>query len=51
MAVGGVRRVVVYSRRAISQGEELTYDYKFPTEMDNKIPCLCGSSKCRGFLN
>lgn len=25
-------------------------DYHFPFEQD-KIPCLCGSVKCRGFLN
>lgn len=25
-------------------------DYHFPFEQD-KIPCLCGSAKCRGFLN
>ena len=32
------------------QGEELTYDYKFPIEED-KIVCLCGMSKCRKYLN
>ena len=25
-------------------------DYHFPIEQD-KIPCLCGSAKCRGTLN
>ena len=25
-------------------------DYHFPFEQD-KIPCLCGSTKCRGYLN
>jgi len=28
----------------------LDTDYHFPIEQD-KIPCLCGSPKCRGFLN
>ncbi|CAG13651.1 unnamed protein product, partial [Tetraodon nigroviridis] len=28
----------------------ITYDYNFPCE-DTKIPCLCGASGCRGFLN
>ena len=28
----------------------LKYYYKFQIE-DNKIPCLCGSSNCRGTLN
>lgn len=33
--------------------EELTYDYKFEREIDSddRIPCLCGSSGCKGFLN
>jgi histone-lysine N-methyltransferase SETD1 len=26
-------------------------DYHFPIEQDNKIPCLCGSTKCRKYLN
>jgi histone-lysine N-methyltransferase SETD1 len=33
--------------------EELTYDYKFEREIDatDRIPCLCGSIGCKGFLN
>lgn len=33
--------------------EELTYDYKFERELgsDDRIPCLCGSTNCKGFLN
>lgn len=33
--------------------EELTYDYKFEREWDSddRIPCLCGSTGCKGFLN
>jgi [histone H3]-lysine4 N-trimethyltransferase SETD1 len=33
--------------------EELTYDYKFEREMgsEDRIPCLCGSTGCKGFLN
>jgi histone-lysine N-methyltransferase SETD1 len=33
--------------------EELTYDYKFEREFDSddRIPCLCGSTGCKGFLN
>jgi len=46
----GKKKIVIYSCRDISQGEEITYDYKFPLEED-KIPCRCGTAKCRGFLN
>ena len=34
----------------IKRGEELTYDYKFPIE-DVKIPCTCGTKRCRRYLN
>jgi histone-lysine N-methyltransferase SETD1 len=36
-----------------SADEELTYDYKFEREInsDDRIPCLCGSVGCKGFLN
>lgn len=43
-------RVVIYASKDIRPGEELLYDYKFPLE-DKKIPCHCGSKKCKGFLN
>lgn len=33
--------------------EELTYDYKFEREYGStdRIPCLCGTAACKGFLN
>ncbi|KAL8807519.1 MAG: hypothetical protein Q9182_000684 [Xanthomendoza sp. 2 TL-2023] len=47
------KRIVIYALRDIGQNEELTYDYKFEREWgsDDRIPCLCGSSGCKGFLN
>jgi len=50
MRVDRKPRVVIYSKRNIKMGTELTYDYKFPIE-ENKIPCTCGAQKCRLFLN
>lgn len=44
------KHIVIFAQRSIKRGEELTYDYKFPIE-DVKIPCLCGSRKCRKYLN
>ncbi|KAL4223429.1 Histone-lysine N-methyltransferase setd1b [Mactra antiquata] len=44
------KKIVIYSRRDINVNEEIVYDYKFPIE-DEKIPCLCGASNCRGTLN
>ncbi|EEB05744.1 histone lysine methyltransferase Set1 [Schizosaccharomyces japonicus yFS275] len=48
--VEGHQKIVIYADRDIEEGEELTYDYKFPEEVD-KIPCLCGAPTCRGYLN
>jgi hypothetical protein len=46
------KKIVIYSKRDIHPGEEITYDYKFPIEPDDKkISCLCGTSKCRKYLN
>uniref|UniRef100_A0A0K0DW65 [histone H3]-lysine(4) N-trimethyltransferase n=1 Tax=Strongyloides stercoralis TaxID=6248 RepID=A0A0K0DW65_STRER len=50
ISVGKDPRIVIYSKRLIKKGEEITYDYKFPIE-DEKIPCLCGHPGCRKFLN
>ena len=47
---GTLKKIVIYSKRDIAMGEEITYDYKFPIE-DDKIPCLCGAPNCRGTLN
>ncbi|KAF3760275.1 histone methyltransferase activity protein [Cryphonectria parasitica EP155] len=51
--VEGTKRIVIYAERAIAQNEELTYDYKFDREMrsEDRIPCLCGTPECKGFLN
>ncbi|XP_072091442.1 histone-lysine N-methyltransferase ATXR7 isoform X4 [Arachis hypogaea] len=46
----GQKKIFIYSKRHIAAGEEITYNYKFPLE-DKKIPCNCGSRKCRGSLN
>ncbi|XP_044763789.1 histone-lysine N-methyltransferase SETD1 [Coccinella septempunctata] len=44
------KKIVIYSKQQIGINEEITYDYKFPLEVD-KIPCLCGAASCRGTLN
>lgn len=50
ITIDGQKKIVIYSKQQIAENEEITYDYKFPIE-ENKIPCLCGASTCRGTLN
>ncbi|KAJ9186261.1 hypothetical protein P3X46_001859 [Hevea brasiliensis] len=50
ITVEGQKKIFIYAKRFIAAGEEVTYNYKFPLE-EKKIPCNCGSRKCRGSLN
>ncbi len=53
ITVNGAKRIVIYAKRDINPGEELSYDYKFDAEFDEtkRIPCNCRTPDCRGFLN
>lgn len=42
--------ILYMAARDIKKGEELTVDYHFSKDVD-KIPCKCGSPKCRGTIN
>jgi len=42
--------VLYHSIRPIGVGEELTVDYQFSSKAP-KVPCRCGSPKCRGTIN
>jgi SET domain-containing protein len=42
-------RVEFYALRPIEAGEEVTCDYG-ETHHDGRLPCRCGSPKCRGRL-
>lgn len=48
-----LKRVIIIAQTNIKAREEITYDYQFPLELDldARIPCNCGSSSCRGFMN
>lgn len=40
----------IIATRDINIGEELFYDYEFPHDDPMRDKCLCGSKKCRGFI-
>jgi SET domain-containing protein len=42
--------IIYISLRDIRPGEELTLDYHFDKKVE-KVPCHCGSLKCRGTIN
>lgn len=44
-------KIIIFSNRPISHGEELTYDYQFDEEDENKIPCLCAAPNCKRWMN
>ncbi|KAF9515015.1 hypothetical protein BS47DRAFT_1294478, partial [Hydnum rufescens UP504] len=50
ITINGEKKIVIYAKTNIEPGDEITYDYHFPIEQE-KIICLCGSPKCRGYLN
>jgi SET domain-containing protein len=45
------KHIVIFAARTIHPNEEITYDYKFPVEENNKLKCYCGASKCQGTMN
>lgn len=46
-----VRGHILYmTLRDVRPGEELTVDYHFDADVE-KVPCACGSLKCRGTIN
>ena len=42
--------ILYISKRRIRKGEELTVDYLFSKDI-GRVPCCCGSPKCRGTIN
>jgi SET domain-containing protein len=42
-------RAEFYALRRIRRGEELTVDY-IDSHHNGKLPCRCGSPRCRGFI-
>ena len=46
-----IREHIIYvSLRLIKRGEEITVDYHFDKKVE-RVPCSCGTAKCRGTIN
>jgi len=41
--------LLLFSRRKICAGEELTVRYRYPIKLQ-RVPCRCGARRCRGTL-
>eukprot|EP00002_Diphylleia_rotans_P030848 TRINITY_DN6382_c0_g1_i2.p1 TRINITY_DN6382_c0_g1~~TRINITY_DN6382_c0_g1_i2.p1 ORF type:complete len:1204 (+),score=171.94 TRINITY_DN6382_c0_g1_i2:45-3656(+) len=50
ISVENTKRIVIYAKKYIEKGEEITYNYRFPLE-EKKIPCYCGATACKKYLN
>jgi len=44
------KHITIMAARDIQEGEEITYDYKFPIE-EKKLRCYCGARSCQGSMN
>lgn len=52
VAVDNDRKVVViFAKRNIQRGEELSYDYLFPYDDADRVKCGCGTDQCKGWMN
>jgi SET domain-containing protein len=47
---GSLKHIVIFAAKNIREGEEITYDYKFPIE-EQKLKCYCGAPRCSGAMN
>mmetsp|Transcript_9986 Transcript_9986/g.32726 ORF Transcript_9986/g.32726 Transcript_9986/m.32726 type:complete len:319 (+) Transcript_9986:528-1484(+) len=45
----GSDHIVFFTRKAVTAGTELTYDYRFEVE-SGSVPCYCAAPNCRGVL-
>ena len=42
------QRILIFTRKKIPKGTEITYDYQAPWNYDDINLCLCLSKRCKG---
>lgn len=50
VTISGEEHIIIFAKRDIEGGEELSYDYRF-TSKGEQLNCYCGFPSCRGFVN
>jgi SET domain-containing protein len=48
--VEGKPRILIYTIRDIQCNEELTYDYQFKVDVNDRLVCKCKAPNCQGRL-
>ena len=48
--VGGQPRIFIYTIKDVLANEELTYDYQFKVDSNERLTCKCKAPNCQGRL-
>ena len=47
----GTKKIIIFAKRNLYAGEEITYDYCFNYEDGDALSCTCGAPNCIGRYN
>jgi histone-lysine N-methyltransferase SETD1 len=45
------KKIIIVALRDIAPDEEITYNYMFEFDPDDKVVCECGAPSCTGWMN
>jgi SET domain-containing protein len=49
--IDGTPHIIIHALRDLLPGEELSYDYMFAKDNNDRVPCSCGAPSCTGWMN